>query len=400
MRARALVVVAGIVLAGAPACSRGSGGDDGFRLEVTGRAEVVAVDGDRRELDDGGHRVRDGDTVEMLAGGAELQLPGDRLVLLRADGGDATSIVVGDVPEVLTGDAVVVADDAVEVAVGDVEVSLDRGAVRVQRGVSVTIGVYEGAADVRAAGRAFDGGLRALRQLSVPATGVLPREAVPIVYDEDDPDPWDLRFLGGAIDLGDELDQQSRGFTGQLGPGTRGDASLLRRVLPGLDFDGLDAVASATRIRSPGESLVGAAIVLESGAVTRARWEEVFEFREAGAQWGLVAYDQAVARGALLDAIRGAFTRSPLLFAAGPSRGGTSPSTSPTPPTSSPPTTQPPDDGGGDDPEDPEDPDDPPVTIPPITIPPITVPPLTEDPVDSLLDDVVEDLLLGSVTDD
>jgi hypothetical protein len=394
MRAPRLVALAAVALASVPACSRGGGDDDSFQLELDGRAEIVAVDGDRREVDDGDHRVAFGDTIDMLEGTGELALPGDRALLLRGGGSDATSVLVGATPEVLAGDAVVVAGEAVDVSVGDVDVALERGAARLQRGISVTVGVYEGVADIRAAGRTFDGGLRALRQLSVPATGVLPREAVPIVYDEDNPDAWDLRFLGDAIDLGDELDRQSRGFTGQLGPGARGDASLLRRVLPDLDFDGLDDVLSGGRTRTPGESLVGAAIVLESGAPTTARWNEVFTFREAGAQWGLVAFDQAVARGALLDAIRGAFGRSPLLFAAGPGSSGGTPTTSPTtaPPTSPTTSTTQPDDG--DDPDEPE----PPVTIPPVTIPPITVPPLLDEPLVDPLTEVIDEVLGGLVS--
>jgi len=386
---RVLVVVMVAALLGAPACSRSGRDDDGFRLEVDGVAEV-ARGGEVEELDDGGHRVAAGDVVRMVEGDAVLELPGEREVLLRALDGDATAVRVAATPEVLEGDAVVVAGDGLRFTAGDVDVELSDGAAaRVQRSSSVTVAMYDGDAELGAAGRPFDGGLRTFRQVSVPATGVLPRDAVPLVYDEDDPDPWDLRFLGDAIDLGAELEQQSRGFTGQLGPGARADATLLRRVLPELDgLDDLDALV-ARRPRTPGESLVGAAIVVESG-VGRDRWEDVFAFREAGAAWGLVALDQAVQRRALLDLISGAFGRSPLLFAVGPATGGGATSTTAT--TS---TTEPADGGGGggggDDPDPPPSTTVPPLTVPPLDIPEVTVPP--EPDADGAVVDVIEEIV-------
>jgi hypothetical protein len=387
MRLRAAILSAVVVLAIAPGCSRGGGGDDGFRLELDGRAEV----GDRT-LGEGGHRVAEGDVVRMLDGDAVLELPGDRSLLLRAEGDDASIVEVGAEPDVREGSAVVLAgDDDASFTVGDVEVRLFEGAARVQHGLSVTVGVYSGAADVRAAGRPFAGGLTALRQLSIPTTGVLPREAVPLVYDDADPDPWDMRFIGDAIDLGDELDRKSLGYTGQLGPGARADATLLSRVLPG--FRPPSDVAFTER--TPGESLVGAAIALEAGADVG----DVFAFRDDGARWGLVALDQKVRRDALIDRIDGALGRSPLLFAAGPTGGaggGTTGSTtvSTTPPGTTPPTTEP-DDGGGDDPTTTTTP-----TLPPL--PPITLPPLAPDTDESdssppnvvdVIGDVVNDLL-------
>ena len=357
------------ILAVAPACSRGSGEGDGYRLEVDGRAEI----GDRR-VDDGGHDVAEGEVVRMLDGDAVLELPGDRSVLLRAasDERDASVVEVGAEPDVREGDVVVLAgDDEARFHAGDVDVRLFEGAARVQRGLSVTIAVYSGSAEVRAAGRPFAGGLAALRQLSIPTTGALPREAVPLVYDDADPDPWDLRFIGDAIDLGDELDRKSFGYTAQLGPGARADAAMLGRVLP--EFTPSSGVSFAER--TPGESLVGAAISVESGSDVA----EVFSFRDAGARWGLVALDQKVRRDALLERIDGAVSRSPLLFAAGPSTasagGGPTGSSSTTAP--------PPSNGdGGDDGGGAEEPPTTSTTLPPATLPPLpdlTVPPLVPE---------------------
>lgn len=407
MRRLAALGALALVVALVPACSRG-GGDDGFRLALDGRAEIVG-----EEVGSGEHTVAEGDEVRMTSGTAVLELPGDRSVLLRADrdGRDPTVVTVGAVPEITEGDAVVLAGDETTFSVGDVDVVMREGSARVQRGLSVTVAIYEGIAEVRAAGRAFDGGLEAFRQLSIPATGVLPREAVPLVYDDVAPDPWDLRFIGDAIDLGDALDRQSRSYTGQLGPGARADAELLERVLPGFEPDPLIDFASKT----PGESLVGAAIATEAGADVI----DVFSFRDAGAKWGLVALDRQVQRAALLERISGAITRSPLLFAAAPGGGTQEVASGPTSTTA--PNTTPPPSSGGDDDDGGGDGGDsgglPSTTLPALEIPEITLPPLIpeDDPppdadpsgatpeppptVTETIGEVVEDLLENLLPD-
>ena len=377
MRIRSLALVVVIALVTAPACSRGEKDDNAFRLELEGRA-MLTTDGAGRTLRPGGHTIAAGDNVRMLDGSAVLELPGDRTMLLRADDAAATEVTVGSTPDVVDGEAVVIAGEAgASVRAGDVEVELDEGAVRVDHRLSVTIAVYRGGAVVRSAGRELPGGLPALRQVSIAATGQLPRRAVALVYDDENPDPWDRRFLGEAIDLGEELDGKARGFTGQLGPRVTVDGSLLRRVLPPLaaesEFD--DGLVQATW--SPGESLVGAAIAVERGAGSfRQTWTDVFAFRADGARWGLVALDQQVKRAALLTRLDDAFGRSPLLFAAAPGR---------TPRAGVPragetTTTQPPTDGGGG--GSTTTTTEPPASIGPITIPPTTVPPLAPPPPD------------------
>ena len=376
-----MLAAAIVVALVAPACSRDGNDDNAYVLDLDGRAEVVR-DGDTRTLDGGEHRLATGDTVRMEDGDAVLELPGDRSMRLRAARADrdATEVTLGAVPAIVDGDAVVIAGDDARFRAGDVEVTLRAGAARVQRALSVTVALYAGEADVRSAGRPFPGGLTALRQVSVPATGLLPRTPSPLLYDDADPDPWDREFLGEAIDLGEALDARARGFTGQLGPRTTVTAPLLRRVLPRLaDEDDFGDELLAEAERSPGEALVGAAIVVESGGGPfLTRWDDVFEFRADGARWGLVALDQRVKRDALLGAITDAVGRSPLLFAASPTgtagsgSGGRRPSTtapSGTDGTSTTSTTQP-DDGGG---------EPPPTTVPPLTLPPITVPPLPEE---------------------
>ena len=383
MKRSLLVLVAAGLLAG-PACSRGGDGD-GYRLALDGTAEV-----DGEALDEGEHTVEVGATLEVLDGDATLALPGDREVLLRA----GSTLVVDESPQLLDGDAVVLAAEDTTVDAGDVTLEVDEGAARIQRGVGTTIAMYGGSAAVSSAGRALGGGLRALRQVTVPAEGQLPREPSPLVYDEDD--DWDRAYLGDAIALGQDLDGLSRGFTAQLGPGTTVDADLLADVLP-IDVD--DSLVTADE-RSPGETLVGAAIVVEADDDDDEDWAEVFGFREDGAEWGLVALDQEVERDPLLGTLDGAFDASPLLFApdedggAGVGATSTTTTTAPAgggPGTTSPPPTEPPDD---------DEPDGPGPTVPPITLPPLT-PPDEEDPEEPPPDDPVETVvdLVGDLLD-
>lgn len=385
MRLRTLLAVLVLALLAAPACGSNDRGDDGFRLELDGKARVTSTKG-ARTVTAGKHSLASGDIVRMLDGDAVLGLPGDRSLWLRADGSDSSIVKVATTPDVIDGDAVVLAgSDDVHFTAGAVDVRLAPGAARVHRGLGVTVAVYRGSADVGSAGRALSGGLAALRQVSIPATGMLPRRPVPLIYDAATPDPWDLRFLGDAIDLGRFLDTEARGFTSQIGPRASVDAAVLQRILPPLATETSVPVKLASTHVSAGEALVGSAIVVESGRGSfDDRWDDVFSFREAGARWGLVALDQQVKRDALKGRLRDALGRSPVLFAAGPSRpssgrtttqtqvppsggSGGRTSTTTTPPTA-PPTTAP-------------GPTVPPTTVPPTTTPPTTAPPITLPPI-------------------
>ena len=370
MRLRSLLTVVVVVLISAPACGGGKKADDAFRLDLDGRATVTEHD-QTHTVRSGRHTLAAGDGVRMLDGSAVLELPGDRSMLLRAGDASATEVTVGATPDIVDGEAVMIAGAAgASFTAGNVDVRVDEGAARVDRRLSVTIAVYSGRAIVRSAGRELFDGLPALRQVSIAATGQLPRTPVALVYDDKNPDPWDRRFLGDAIDLGQELDGRARGFTGQLGPRVAVDGALLRRVLPPLDTEAGFTDGLVQPGRSPGESLIGAAIAVESStnAFVEA-WNDVFSFRADGARWGLVALDQQVKRAALLSRLDDAFGRSPLLFAATPRRTRvTTPTVGATTTTTRPPT------GGGNGGTTTTT-TAPPTTIGPITIPPTTIPP-------------------------
>ena len=53
---------------------------------------------------------------------------------------------------------------------------------------------------------------------AIAARGLLPDQLAPLRYDPVHTDPWDRRFLGSAIDLGEELDHLRDGFDRNLGP--------------------------------------------------------------------------------------------------------------------------------------------------------------------------------------
>ena len=145
-------------------------------------------------------------------------------------------------------------------------------------------------------------------QASIAAGGAVPDRPTPLAYDADD--TWDRRFLSDAIELGNELEARSKGFSAQIDPADGRTVEFLLRLLPGLAAQPEFSPALFDAGRAPGESLVGAAIALEGNRGTFAeRWAGVFGFRGEGAQWGLVALDQGVSRAPLLAAVDAAIGR-------------------------------------------------------------------------------------------
>lgn len=298
------------LLALGAACSKAGDGDAG-RLSVDGRAEVVAPGGEAVVVQ-GSRILKVGERVEVLEGTATIRLDRGRELELRTGTGVVLeeAAAEGDLPAVqpalLGGDLLVHApqDAPQPVTVAGAEVIV-AGDAQVSQGAAVVVTSYVGEVELRSE----DGpvAIRALRQLTLPA-----REPVPVSYNADD--PWNRRFLSEAIELGNELEARSIGFTAQLGATDGRTSGFLVGLLPALDgqpgYAGLFDPA-----RAPGESLVGAAITLEGTRGTFAeRWAGVFGFRDQGAQWGLVAYDQGVTRAPLLAAVEAAINRGPRPF--------------------------------------------------------------------------------------
>jgi len=315
MTARSRLALAAIaLLAVGGACSKGGGADAAGRLTVDGRARVTAPGG-KAEEERGSRTVKFGERIDVVEGTATLRLDGDRQLELRAGtnlelqaaGGGGKQVAK---PLLLQQDLLVQAAPGARLTVategGDVIVT---GGAKLSRGPVLVVSSYDGVVELRAGDRSAT--VPALREVSVGADGSL-GGVVPLTYDVDD--AWDRRFLSEAIEVGNELEARSKGFTAQLGASDGHTPEFLVGLLPGLagqpDFLGLFDAG-----RAPGESLVGAAIALDGTRGTFGeRWAGIFGFRDQGAQWGLVALDQGVSRAPLLAAVDAAISRGPRPF--------------------------------------------------------------------------------------
>ena len=354
----------------------------GARVTVDGRATVVRVDGDTDALTTG-DIVRAGEEVRAEEGTFALELAGGGTVEGRAGFERAadTRVVVGERPELVAGEALLLGEDGVALDAAGTVVALtdEDAAARVDRGLSLRAGSYRGAVAIDSAGQ--ERSVEALRQLGIASVGRPPGSAEPFLVDETD--PWDRRFLGAAIDLGGRLDGYSRSFSDNAGPGAATSSDLFEEALPALaDEPGFAAALRSEARRPPGETLVGAALVtLGTDGDFDDRWADVFGFRDDGAGWGLVAADQHLDDATVLATVEQALVRAQptpeiavgttaTTAGGGPGTttgtGGTTPAT--TPPTT---TDDSDDDGGGPSPTTP-------TTTPlPTTLPPLTTPPTT-----------------------
>lgn len=328
-RPLAIGLVVGLLAVGAAGCSRDKLRPGEARLDVEGRA-LVTERGKSAKVVEGTRRLHYGDRVKLEQGTAKVVSGDGRTYELRCQGDACTELELAATPTLVTGDLLVATDRApvvVRTAGSEVEVA---GAARVSRSLAVSAAAYRGDVVLRSGGPAFT--VRALRQASIPAIGVLPTAAVPVAYDDND--HWDRRFLGAAIAFGRELEARSRAFGPNVRAGEGRTPGFYKQLVPALDreasFDGslLDGA------RPPGETLVGAVItVAGTQASFGERWRSVFRFRDEGAAWGLVALDQAVSDApALVRELDLAIGRAPLRFsgpatvAAAP-RAGTTPTT-------------------------------------------------------------------------
>ena len=401
MRAR-LALSAVMISVTAAACSGGDGGSSA-RLSVDGRATVVSDDGSPRSVD-GSRTLHGGDRVKVDAGVATIRLSDDRQLQLRegseveltraaappgADTAEDDSAGGGNLrPSLMSGDLLVSSPEGgVRVTAAETDVVVADGAARLDRGAAVTVASYTARVTVSSIGRSLD--VAPLRQVSVPAAGLLPGRPSPLIYKGSD--SWDQRFLGDAIDVGTQLVSRSRGFTAQLGPDEGRTPGFYRQILPALENEPLFDEASIDPERSPGETLVGLAITVQGSRQSFTdRLRDVFTFHDEGAAWGLVALDQGVSRAPLLSGVDEAIGRGPLSAAEG--------APTPTPPPSgasaAPPATGSAAPSAGSTPAAPLPSTGTPAAPAPPTTAPITGVPLVDNTVNSLVD-VVDGLLGG-----
>ena len=334
------ILTLGVALAG---CSSESAPPPAGRLVVDGQAEVLHPGEDRREVT-GSRNLDAGDRVRIRQGTAVIELRDDRRFELR-QGSDlellpreATKDIL---PTLVAGDLLIVSDSRpMVVSANGAELSV-HGDARVSRGVSLLVATYEGTSRLTAGDSTIT--VPALRQASLPPTGTFPTTVSPLEYSN--ADGWDQRYLSGAMDLSNQLKGRSDGFSSQLAPTEGRSVNYFRELFPRLAAEPAFTAALLNPARTPGDTLVGAAITLEgTGGTFAERWSAVFTFRDQGAEWGLVAMDQGVARVPLLSAIDAAISRGPTEFAVGqpgrpptslnpPVRGGATSTLPPTTPT-------------------------------------------------------------------
>src|SRR5206468_8775755 len=199
------------------------------------------------------------------------------------------------VPFVEAGDLLVEPGrQATEVATDGATVRVLDGAAHLSRTLAFAVTAYRGTTTITSPGSA-PLAVRAPRQATLPARGVLPDHADPADYHTDD--GWDRRFLGVPVEVGNQLETGASGFMQQLPAGEGTTAGFFRRVVPSLAAQpALDEVVNPSY--GAADNLVGALIVQRSqrGGFTQ-RWRDVFDFRDPGGRqvnWGLVALDQGI----------------------------------------------------------------------------------------------------------
>jgi hypothetical protein len=261
------------------------------------------------KLGSGSRLVHRGDRVQIDEGSAHLALAGGSALDLRQGSG----VRVDATPQLLGGEAVAsAAGRPFTVDLGSAQAQVGaRGAAHLSRGLAATAGAYRRDVVLRSAGREVD--VRALRQASSPALGLV-EDQIPLQLHP--ADPWDRRFLGEAIDVGQQLQSLVRPFDALLGAGEGRTPGFFRVALPALQREPAFDRSRLDDQRPPGETLIGAAIAVSSHDLSFGdRWSSIFAFRDQGAEWGLVALDQGVANlPGVVDLVNAAFGRLPLAF--------------------------------------------------------------------------------------
>lgn len=330
------------------ACSDDGPGAGEARLEVQGVAHVQRDGGDLDTVE-GRTDVGPGDVVELVEGSGVLILSGGNRIELREGIGDAapSRVVMDDTPRIEAGEVLVTAPGSFTLEAAGTSVTVTDGAAQVVRALGVAVSSYDASVSLDSAGQQRE--VPALREMLVPTLGRPPASWKPLSYDSSD--PWDRRYLAAAVEVGETLQSLAQGYTNNLTPGEGRTPGFFRLVLPGLEDEPEFTEDLIDVERSPGETLIGAAITeLGRRGGFAERWQSVFTFRDQGALWGLVALDQDVAGTPLLGTVQEAIAESPLAFVepevadtpAPPTTTAPPPTTSQPPPTSTTPTTAPP----------------------------------------------------------
>ncbi len=259
-------------------------------------------------------------TVEILRGEAwevvtdPLELaPGDQVQAsengaARLQVSDAGSIEIGPSSRVrlksngseLMQGAALAQGSGFELSLGRTTISpMDTAAFRVDRGLSTTVGVYRGVAEISALGNPVQ--VDALWQAVIVANAV-PTDPSPLVVSPTD--AWDQLMLEDAIDVGLRLRRIELGVRGQLDR-RAGAAELVAEAMPAPLAP--QRVRSLIREHSAGVGTVFVALALATesaspGGLLRTT-NTILHRLELGASWIVVVAALDVARPNLLTAI-------------------------------------------------------------------------------------------------
>lgn len=220
--------------------------------------------------------LRQGDSLRVTRGVAVVQTPAGKLLARPG----TTIAFTRTLPRVERGD-VLVMGKGVDVAT-QTATAVVNGAVRLRQGLSLEVGVYRGTAGVRTAADA----LRVPRLRRAVITGIgaaATGRVVPLVIDA--ADDWDREFLQEAIELDAALNARSRGLTMQAAGGN----SVTGNLLNAAGWRQLSAL-----VDQPVGEIVVAAELAKAAHLGRNAVTAALQLREAGAAWGLIAYEQGI----------------------------------------------------------------------------------------------------------
>lgn len=266
--------------------------------------------------------VSAGEEVRTLAGavlrleqenGPEVELAPESRV--RVLSGGAVEVVSGNVLGVARGGAPVVLESQGVTARGRA------GALRLDRSLSMRIGVYSGAAALAS----LQGGTDVPRLREVVVVGrTLPRSVEPLSISP--LDRWDRRFLADALDVDRELRSLARGFDAQYASAA-GSASFFGDFVPVRSLSFVEPYVDGARASDVLVGLVVAALIRqEEGESLAGAFSEGMDMRLRGASWGLIAHERGLDLEDLLTlvlrAVAGKLTALPGLGGSGTGSSG------------------------------------------------------------------------------
>lgn len=244
--------------------------------------------------------------------GTELKTGHGGLVRLATDEGTTAELAPETAVRVARGRVVVgsgsvlarsTTGTTITLASGAISATGSRAAFRLGRALSLLVGVYQGRVRVAAPGASAE--IESLNE--VPISGPTMDVVRPLRIGASS--PWDIRFLGDALDLDRELDALRVGFTAQFGPRAP-EAPFFRRFIPFPSlaflepwlprFESFDVLAGL---------LYSALVAIKTQRTLEDTFVRLLALRSRGATWGLVVAGEGIDYTAALKGVFAAVAR-------------------------------------------------------------------------------------------